>query len=714
MGFTSVNLKFSLTVSLALVAVLMCFDVGVSANWSSEEPQTRKHIVRPGETLSVIARNYGFEARELVKYNKMSNPARLQVGQVIYFPGEPAQRPQAMQPEEVMDRADTGLNAALFPPDTAQPGAEEYFQLQSVMDSSEAMKPADNVDYNYIQKLQSPLEKPELPEISGVPEADMKAMETFANDLLAAEKKDPGKKIGDQDSPALSAFGKRPYAYFGNGEELVDVIQNFAASYYIPTSIAEDVIGEVNGKIGPLTPVDFLDHMANIYGFIWYFDGHTLYVYSGNSAEQRIISLSNMSVEQFKNTLKKVGIWDGRFFWRAQPKEGLVFVSGPPRYVEMISQTALLLDEKEGERLKSQLTVRMFPLRYAWASDKKFPFRGQEVSVPGVASLLESIISGGGVANITSQALPNPSLKGAEGLQGATLAGARKAAEKADQKAADQANSLNSGARADSVYISADARLNAVIVHDLESRMPMYEDLIKSLDKPTSQIEVSVSIIDIDTDDIGELGVDWTKGEGTDKEISFDGNPAGAAYSTIIRANIGAFNARLQLLAKENRLKVISRPSILTLDNLEAILDNSSTFYIPVSGERDAELFPVTSGTVVQVTPRIIREEEGRRIHMSVNIQDGSGNQGEGGDTGTDRLTSVKSSSISTQAIIYEQESLLVGGFYKETDSATINKVPLLGDIPVLGHLFKSKSTQVNKQVRLFLITPRIVGMERS
>lgn len=714
MGFTSVNLKSSFTVSLAFTAALLCVDAGVSANWSLEEPQTRKHIVRSGETLSVIARNYGFEARELVEYNKMSNPARLQVGQVIYFPNEPAQKTQATLPEEPINKVSSSLNATQFPPDSAKPSPEEYYQLQQFTGTSVSVKPTNNVDYNYIQKQKPLLEEPKLPEGFGVPKADMKAMEAVADELKASEQIDPDENIDDRESPALSAFGERPYAYFGNGEELVDVIQNFAASYYIPTSIAEDIFGDVNGKIGPLTPVDFLDHMANIYGFIWYFDGHTLYVYGGSSAEQRIISLTNMSVEQFKKTLKKVGIWDGRFYWKSQPKDGLVFISGPPRYVEMVSQTALLLDEKEGERLKSQLTVRMFSLKYAWASDKRFPFRGQEVVVPGVASLLESIISGGGVANVTSQPLPNPSLKGAEGLQGATLAGARKAAEKAEKKAADQAKTLNSGASAESVYISADARLNAVIVHDLESKMPMYEDLIKSLDKPTSQIEVSVSIIDIDTDDIDALGVDWTKGVGTGEEISFNGNlgdNAVPSYTTIIQANIGAFNAKLQLLAKENKLKVISRPSILTLDNLEAVLDNSSTFYVSVSGERDAELFPVTSGTVVQVTPRIVREEEGRRIHMSVNIQDGSGDQG-GGDTNP--LPSVKNSSISTQAIIYEQESLLVGGFYKEIDNATTSKVPVLGDIPILGQIFRTDRVHKTKQVRLFLITPRIVGIERS
>ena len=137
MGFKSVKLKSSLTVGLAFTAALLCFDAGVSANWTSEEPQTRKHIVRPGETLSVIARNYGFEARELVEYNKMMSPSRLQVGQVIYFPGEPARKPSETLPAKAMSTASpSALNAMQFPPDSTKPSAEEYYQLQQFMGAS--------------------------------------------------------------------------------------------------------------------------------------------------------------------------------------------------------------------------------------------------------------------------------------------------------------------------------------------------------------------------------------------------------------------------------------------------------------------------------------------------------------------------------------------------------------------------------------------------
>lgn len=129
----------------------------------------------------------------------------------------------------------------------------------------------------------------------------MESIETAGKELL----KEAEEEIEDSESPALAVFGDRPYSFYGSGEDLVEALQNFAASYYVPVVISEDVVGEVNGKIGPLTPIDFMDHMANIYGFIWYFDGHSLYVYSGSSAEQKIISLEYMTTGSFKKTLKK-------------------------------------------------------------------------------------------------------------------------------------------------------------------------------------------------------------------------------------------------------------------------------------------------------------------------------------------------------------------------------------------------------------------------
>ncbi|WP_163369426.1 type III secretion system outer membrane ring subunit SctC [Endozoicomonas acroporae] len=724
--------------TLIILSLLLAITFQALANWSSEEPQTRKHLVRPNETLEVIAGSYGFEVNELARYNKLDITQALRVGQIIYFPSdivsEQPDRPSAepgraldarVFPDSAGESASWGrpLDARAYPrPDGSPVDAERAGLMPYINDGQQPGKEAgisqygsqthyaatSGFDYNFAQKDDRQQVNQASTNLYMMRDNMPNGMVLSAEDAIQDAIDDFEGTIGDDESPALAAFGARPYAYFGNGDSLKEVLQNFAGSYYMPSIIADTVVGEVNGKIGPMTPVDFLDHLANIYGFIWYFDGHTLFVYDGSSSSQQIISLNYLPIKQLKKTLKKIGIWDGRFFWKEQPNEGLVFISGPPRYIELVSQTALLLDAKEGERQKSKLTVRTFPLKYAWATDKSFSFRGQQLTVPGVATILTRIIKGGGVAQVTKQGLPNPSVTPAESVSRSGEPGMKDGSESAG-------DSLNAGAEADEVYINADPRLNAIIVHDLESKMPMYEELVASLDKPTSQIEISVSIIDINTQDLRALGVDWNNSASSNgTKISFTPYPNAPTpnYTTIVSSALGSFNANLQLLADEGRVKIVSRPSILTLDNIEAILDNSSTFYVSVASNEDSELFPVTSGTVVQVTPRIVREEQGRRIHMTVNIQDGSGSQGTE-DIGS-KLPAVTNSSINTQAIISEQESLLIGGFYKEQDEAKLTKVPLLGDIPVLGHLFRAESKSKIKQVRLFLITPRIIGSTQT
>lgn len=706
--------------TLVILFLLLAITFQALANWSYEEQQIRKHVVRPRETLEVIASSYGFEVNELARYNKLDTSRELQVGQVIYFPSG------IVQDQPDLPSVDQGMpiDARVFPNAVGATMDADNDRLIPPLDGEQLFgKESDlskygnqvhyaassDFDYNFALKnnSQNTMQDESRPSKFHMIQSQYQpgnSMVISAEDAIRGAIDDFEGTIGDDESPALAAFGTRPYSYFGNKDSLREVLKNFAASYYMPVVIADTVGGQVNGKIGPMTPVDFLDHLANIYGFIWYFDGRTLFVYDGSASSQQIISLAYLPVSELKKTLKKVGIWDGRFFWKEQPKEGLVFISGPPRYIELVAQTALLLDAKEGERQKSKLTVRTFPLKYAWATDKSFSFRGQQLSVPGVATVLTRIIKGGGVAQVTKQGLPNPMVTPVESV------GASVEPKPMGNSTSTDKNQLNDGAVADEIYISADPRLNAIIVHDLESKMPMYEELIASLDKPTSQVEISVSIIDINTQDLQALGVDWNSGDSNAK-FSFDHSMADS-ITTVVRGTLGSFKANLKLLADEGRAKIVSRPSILTLDNIEAVLDNSSTFYVSVEGKDDAKLFPVTSGTVVQVTPRIIREDNGRRIHLSVNIEDGIGNQGT--DKVGQTLPEVTNSSINTQAIIGEQESLLIGGFYKEHDEKKLSKVPLLGDIPVLGHLFRAESTSKIKQVRLFLITPRIIATTKT
>ena len=93
---------------------------------------------------------------------------------------------------------------------------------------------------------------------------------------------------------------------------------------------------------------------------------------------------------------------------------------------------------------------------------------------------------------------------------------------------------------------------------------------------------------------------------------------------------------------------ILSQPSILTADNLGAMIDLSETFYISLRGERVATVTPVTVGTSLRVTPRYIAAAQGGQVELTVDIEDGSVQS----EVEIDGLPTVRKSNISTLAVV--------------------------------------------------------------
>ena len=126
-----------------------------------------------------------------------------------------------------------------------------------------------------------------------------------------------------------------------------------------------------------------------------------------------------------------------------------------------------------------------------------------------------------------------------------------------------------------------------------------------------------------------------------------------------------------------------------------------------MAGERQVDLFNVALGLTMRVTPTLIEDNQGRRIKMIVRIEDGNTNSGRL----VDQIPVVNRNSISTQAIVGDGQSLLIGGYVLEENSGGKVGVPVLSDVPVLGWLFGQKSTKVRRVERMFLLTPRVITL---
>jgi type III secretion protein C len=282
--------------------------------------------------------------------------------------------------------------------------------------------------------------------------------------------------------------------------------------------------------------------------------------------------------------------------------------------------------------------------------------------------------------------------------------------------------------------VRAEPRINAVIVRDTPSRMPMYARLIEDLDVETPLLEIEASVIDISDDKSESLGVDWRMhgrridvvgspsglaGRGSQPEaqrnaandLLYSNNPlsagAGLVGTLIFGNERNYFLARVNALAEQGDARLISRPRVLTIDNTEAVLQSTREFYVRVAGRDEVDLFNVSLGLTMRVTPTVVDDGQGVRVKLVVRIEDGAIQ----GNASVDQIPLVSRNAISTQAVVGDGQSLLIGGYRIEERRNDSSEVPGLSKVPMLGWLFGQRANSLQRVERMFMITPRLVNL---
>jgi type III secretion protein C len=253
--------------------------------------------------------------------------------------------------------------------------------------------------------------------------------------------------------------------------------------------------------------------------------------------------------------------------------------------------------------------------------------------------------------------------------------------------------------------------------------MPYYEAVIAELDKPLDLVEIHAAIVDIDANYTHNLGVRWggarvqgdfagsTAGLGAPGSSLSAANNAGFALSTIYNTALNTFFADIRALEERGEGAVLSRPSVLTMDNVQASLEYTTTFYIKLEGYQAVDAIQVTSGTTLKVTPRILRMPDGQpsRLALTIVISDGSDPTSTPQTSWVTGVPPVKKVTINTQATVAEGQSLLLGGFYYERRQDDKAGLPGLMNAPLVGPLFGQTGANVQRTERLILISPRII-----
>ncbi|HEZ7097664.1 TPA: type IV pilus secretin PilQ [Neisseria meningitidis] len=278
-----------------------------------------------------------------------------------------------------------------------------------------------------------------------------------------------------------------------------------------------------------------------------------------------------------------------------------------------------------------------------------------------------------------------------------------------------------------------DPATNTLIVTDTRSVIEKFRKLIDELDVPAQQVMIEARIVEAADGFSRDLGVKFgatgkkklkndTSAFGWGVNSGFGGGdkwgaetkinlPITAAANSIslVRAiSSGALNLELSASESLSKTKTLANPRVLTQNRKEAKIESGYEIPFTVtsiangSSSTNTELKKAVLG--LTVTPNITPDGQ---IIMTVKINKDSPAQCA---SGNQTILCISTKNLNTQAMVENGGTLIVGGIYEEDNGNTLTKVPLLGDIPVIGNLFKTRGKKTDRRELLIFITPRIMG----
>jgi type IV pilus assembly protein PilQ len=291
--------------------------------------------------------------------------------------------------------------------------------------------------------------------------------------------------------------------------------------------------------------------------------------------------------------------------------------------------------------------------------------------------------------------------------------------------------------------VVADDRTNAVIINDIPKVIPVVDRLLTQLDRKTQEVEIEARVVAATRQfarDIGtQLGFGWGDGHSaiggnstvgsspttvgglTPGYITVSGAGSSSGSTIPLFSNLGVtqpssgltfvnasntvrIDAVLSMAESRGLLKVLSRPRVVTQNNIQALVKQGVR--VPIVTQ--AQLGGPPTVTYVDaflrltVTPQITSENT---IFLNVDVENTTPNFGQEVQGNPELITQQ----ATTQVLVTDGGTVVIGGVIQTQNSINISQVPLLGNLPILGNLFKHTQVQTSNQELIFFITPRII-----
>ncbi len=249
---------------------------------------------------------------------------------------------------------------------------------------------------------------------------------------------------------------------------------------------------------------------------------------------------------------------------------------------------------------------------------------------------------------------------------------------------------------------------NSLIVYDTEDNIGQVREMVRKLDIETQQVSISAKIIEVNTSALHNFGVQWgifgnaKFGDADGPQVSAEHLPGEIVANALDRLSYGILSQdrlalTLEYLFRESKGEVVAQPSITTLDNKQARIFMGGKIPLLYNDEAGNTLVKYeNAGTDLTVTPHVT---DLHRIMLTLNAKKES--PGEGGE--------INSQTAQTSVVVNDGETVVIAGLTTNELQEGEEGIPVLKDIPLLGHLFKRSRKTVTKKDLLIFVTPHIV-----
>ena len=267
--------------------------------------------------------------------------------------------------------------------------------------------------------------------------------------------------------------------------------------------------------------------------------------------------------------------------------------------------------------------------------------------------------------------------------------------------------------------ISVDTRTNMLIITDTQAKITQANELIYRLDKVTPQIMIEAKVVEVTKEFSRSFGVNWnlsnasdvTSGFVDDYSVSVNGSTVGVSgdfsFFGLFGSSVSALNAKLEASEEQGDVRIVSSPRILTLDNKKAMIKQGQEYaYLERDDSGGSSVAYKDIDLLLEVTPHVTPDN---RISMTVRLT-----KNDVAGISSDGVPTLATNEAETELLVNNNDTVVIGGVVKTSQSQDSNGIPFLAGVPGLGYLFSSNAKVDDRNELLIFLTPSIVQLEQK